>query len=139
MIVLDTNVISSQMSVRPDPLVHEWLNAQEQSDLYLACITISELHFGAWLVDDQVRRDGLLQAIGRIQSAYQTRLLDFTSSIASVHGKLAAMGRRAGRPIKTKDAMIAAICLYHGAALATRNVKDFMGLDLTVTNPFEAG
>jgi predicted nucleic acid-binding protein len=35
--------------------------------------------------------------------------------------------------------MIAAICLVHGAALATRNVRDFDGLDLRLINPFEAG
>jgi predicted nucleic acid-binding protein len=45
----------------------------------------------------------------------------------------------AGRPIETKDAMIAAICTAHGAKLATRNVRDFDGLDLALVNPFEAG
>lgn len=39
--------------------------------------------------------------------------------------------------METKDAMIAAICLSHGATLATRNVKDFEGLDLKLVNPFE--
>ena len=33
--------------------------------------------------------------------------------------------------------MIAAICLSTGAALATRNTKDFEGLDLVLINPFE--
>ena len=37
------------------------------------------------------------------------------------------------------DAMIAAICLVHDATLATRNVRDFDGLDLKLVNPFEAG
>ena len=44
-----------------------------------------------------------------------------------------------GRPIGVVDAMIAAICLVHGATLATRNVSDFDGLDLKLVNPFEAG
>ena len=34
--------------------------------------------------------------------------------------------------------MIAAICLVHDATLATRNVRDFDGLDLKLVNPFEA-
>jgi predicted nucleic acid-binding protein len=33
--------------------------------------------------------------------------------------------------------MIAAISLTHGASLATRNTKDFEGLDLKLINPFE--
>ncbi len=41
--------------------------------------------------------------------------------------------------METKDAMIAAICLANGATLATRNTKDFEGLDLKLINPFESG
>ena len=33
---------------------------------------------------------------------------------------------------------IAAVSLAHNATLATRNVRDFEGLDLKIVNPFEA-
>ena len=42
-----------------------------------------------------------------------------------------------GRPIGPVDAMIAATCLVHDATLATRNTRDFEGLDLKLVNPFE--
>ena len=45
--------------------------------------------------------------------------------------------KNTGHMIETKDALIAAICLISGAALATRNIKDFAGLDLPLINPFE--
>jgi len=32
--------------------------------------------------------------------------------------------------------MIAAICLVHGARLATRNIKDFEGLGLALIDPW---
>ncbi|APO66126.1 hypothetical protein IE4872_CH00459 [Rhizobium gallicum] len=38
---------------------------------------------------------------------------------------------------KIQDARITAICLAHGATLATREIKDFEGLDLRLVNPFE--
>jgi predicted nucleic acid-binding protein len=41
--------------------------------------------------------------------------------------------------MSVQDAMIAAICLENGATLATRNTKDFEGLDLRLVNPFEDG
>jgi predicted nucleic acid-binding protein len=43
----------------------------------------------------------------------------------------------AGFSLTMQDAMIAAICLQHRATLATRNTKDFEGLDLKLVNPFE--
>ena len=43
------------------------------------------------------------------------------------------------QPISLSDAMMAAICLRHDATLASRNVRDFDGLDLKLVNPFEAG
>jgi predicted nucleic acid-binding protein len=49
-----------------------------------------------------------------------------------------AQRERRGRPLSLGDSMIAAICLVHGATLATRNVRDFDGLDLKLVNPFEA-
>ncbi len=52
-------------------------------------------------------------------------------------GKIRARRESPGRPISVQDAMIAAICLANGATLATRNVKDFEGLDLRLVNPFE--
>jgi predicted nucleic acid-binding protein len=36
-----------------------------------------------------------------------------------------------------EDLMIAAIAMAHGAAVATRNLRDFQDTGLTVQNPFE--
>ena len=138
MIILDTNVISEQMSPRPSDAVRLWLNRQSELDLFLSSITISELVFGASLVREQSRRERLLQVIDRIRLEFSGRILPFDDDAAMRYGQLAAARRQAGQPIETKDAMIAAICLHHGATLATRNVRDFSGLDLTVVNPFDA-
>jgi toxin FitB len=139
MIVLDTNVISEAFSRNPSDRVLDWMNAQEISALFLSTIVFSELYFGAYLVVDPHRQETLLQAIGRIRGDYAGRILDFGQGAAEAYGRIAASARRRGRPIETKDAMIAAICLVHDATLATRNVRDFDGLALALVNPFEAG
>lgn len=64
-------------------------------------------------------------------------MLPLTREAAIYCGKPRAQRESIGRPISVQDAMIAAICIFHGAALATRNVKDFEGLDLRLVNPFE--
>jgi predicted nucleic acid-binding protein len=62
-------------------------------------------------------------------------LLDNAAS--ELAGRLRAVRESRGRPLSIGDAMIAAICIVHGATLATRNVRDFDGLDLKLVNPFE--
>ena len=51
------------------------------------------------------------------------------SEAAEAFAALAAGRRQVGRPISQADAQIAAIARSRGAALATRNVPDFEGLN----------
>jgi toxin FitB len=44
---------------------------------------------------------------------------------------------RIGLPIEGFDAQIAAICRARGAALATRNVKDFQETGIDVIDPWQ--
>lgn len=139
MIVLDTNVVSDGFSRQPSEIVLDWLNGQELQRLFLSTVVLAELYFGAYLVQDKSRQQGLLQTIGRIRDEFAGRILSFSEATAERYGQLTAHRRLIGRPIETKDAMIAAICLVNDATLATRNVRDFDGLDLKLVNPFEAG
>ena len=75
-----------------------------------------------------------------IDVEFAERILPF--DLAAAHGLRRSAGAQRehkGRPINHMDAMIAAICLVHDATLATRNIRDFDGLDLKLVNPFEAG
>ena len=48
-----------------------------------------------------------------------------------------ARRRQTGRPVAISDCLIASHVLEHGATLATRNIRDFDGVGLSVTNPWE--
>jgi predicted nucleic acid-binding protein len=51
---------------------------------------------------------------------------------------LVVAGRdRLGRPISIADAQIAAICRARGAALATRNTKDFQDTGIELIDPWQ--
>lgn len=138
MIVLDTNVISEVFSRKPHETALAWLNDQEETSLFLCTIVLGELHFGARLVREEERKRRLLDNIGVIVGNFSSRILPFSEPSAEIYGRLTAERQLAGRRMETKDAMIAAICIANGATLATRNVRDFDGLDLTLVNPFEA-
>jgi predicted nucleic acid-binding protein len=72
-----------------------------------------------------------------ILGTFKGRILPFDGEASVAAGRLRAERDRSGRPISIPDAMIAAICRVHGATLATRNVRDFDGLNLKLVNPFE--
>jgi toxin FitB len=73
-----------------------------------------------------------------LKDAFVGRILAFDELAALENGRIRSIREAAGRPIALNDAQIAAICLVHGATLATRNVRDFEGLGLKLVNPFEA-
>jgi predicted nucleic acid-binding protein len=139
MIVLDTNVISEIQGRLNSERILTWLNGFEIESLFLTTISIGEMYYGLHLLDEGRRKASLLADFARIEADFAGRVLGFSIEAARRYGALAAARRNIGRSMETKDAMIAAICLTHGATLATRNTKDFEGLDLKLVNPFEGG
>ena len=137
MIVLDTNVISELQGRRHSDLILSWLDRYDREVVFLTAIAVAEIHFGIALLPQGGRREALAEMFRRIEDEFSGRVLSFSHVSAARYGALAAHRQKSGRPMETKDAMIAAICLSHGATLATRNVKDFEGLDLKLVNPFE--
>lgn len=139
MILLDTNVVSEFFAKKANIHVIEWINAQEARDLFLSSIVLAELYYGAYAVGSQSRQTGILQVIARLLSQFEQRILSFDALAAERYGVVTAHRKSMGRPIETKDAMIASICLTHDATLATRNVRDFEELELKLVNPFLKG
>lgn len=137
MLLLDTNVASELRGRRHSDHILTWLDRWDIDDVYLSVITIAEMHYGIALVEDEPRRLSLQETYQRLENDFANRILDFDRYTAAIYGDISARRQKLGRQMETKDAMIAAICLHYGAILATRNVKDFEGLDLELVNPFE--
>jgi toxin FitB len=138
MIVLDTNVLSEEMRVQPDPKVHAWLRRQDPVLLFTTAVTEAELIYGVAVLPDGARKAALTLAVGGILSLFAGRVLPFDRAAAAELPAVLVTRRRLGRPIMAHDAQIAAIARACGMAVATRDMADFADCGITLINPWTA-
>jgi len=92
---------------------------------------------GALVLPDGERKRRLqeeIQAIFEVDMA--GRVLAYDSAASDAQARFSAMRKGQGRPVALADAMIAGIANSRGAALATRNVRDFEGCGVALIDPW---
>ena len=137
MIILDTNVISALMRETPDAIVIAWLDGNPADSVWITSITLFEARFGIALLPKGRRRQGLEAGFERLLAEdLENRVLDFDSAAANAAASLAAQRQRAGRQVDIRDTQIAGIVLARRATLATRNVRHFSDLSVSVVDPW---
>lgn len=139
-VLLDTNVLSELMRPQPSAVVLGWFAQQEGTVFYTSDITQAELLLGVALLPGGKRRDAIAGAVEQMfDQDFVGRCLPFDELAAHEYAALVATRNKAGMPISTEDAQIAAIALQKGMALATRNTKDFRKIsELVLLDPWLA-
>ena len=139
MIILDTNVLSTLMQRAPEASVVAWLDRQPAESVWITSITLFETRLGLALLPAGRRRQALQAAFERLlEEDLENRVLDFDSAAATEAAVLAAERQRTGRPVDMRDTQIAAIASARRATLATRNVRHFVDLNISVVDPWTA-
>ena len=139
MIILDTNVLSALMRTTPEATVVTWLDRQPAESIWITSITLFEarLGVGVGLLPKGKRRGTLEAAFSRLlEDDLENRVLDFDAAAATEAATLAADRQRAGRPVDIRDTQIAGIALARHAVVATRNVRHFSDLKVSVADPW---
>jgi len=136
-IVIDTNVVSELMRPSPAAQVREWISAQAPDGLCTTAITVAEIRYGLERMPDGRRKQNLLAAATEIFGAFGDFIHPFDADAAIWYATIVANRDRLGLPIEGFDAQIAAICRARGAALATRNTKDFQKTGIDVIDPWQ--
>ncbi len=134
--LLDTNVISEIVKPEPDPQVITFLGSQ--SELWLSTIVVHEIEFGLQLLPRGDRRTSLGIALAVLVDEYRDFVLPVDRPEAEHAATLRVVARRSGRVLRLADALIAGTAKAHDLCLATRNARDFDGLDIDVANPWDA-
>ena len=135
--ILDTNVVSELVNADPEPAVDEWVARRDETQLYLTTITEAELRFGLVNMPNGQRKDAFADALGRILLDFSDRILPFDRTAAKDYALIRYAQQRAGIQVKEPDRIIASIAKSAGAAVVTRNVRDFQECGVEVINPWE--
>jgi predicted nucleic acid-binding protein len=138
MIILDTNVLSALMRPIVNEPVVEWVNRQPAALLWTTAVSLMEIRVGLCLMAAGGRRDSLTDGFNILLGGLlKNRVLPFDTQAAEAASRIAALQKQRGFNIEIGHHQIAGIVMSREASLATRNVKDFAGLEFPVINPWQ--
>jgi toxin FitB len=135
--LLDTNVISEWVKPQPNPQVVRWLTEVAEDQVFLSVASLAEIRQGIEQMPAGKRRDRLAAWLAEeLPVRFEGRIFDIDRTIAETWGVVMARGRKAGTTIGVWDALFAATAEVHRLTLVTRNVDDFVKLDIPLLNPW---
>ena len=136
--LLDTNCISELVRSKPEPRVLEWMEAADESLLYLSVLTLGEIRKGVAGLAQGKRQTQLETWLELdLQVRFSGRILTIDASIADRWGLMAAEAKRKGLALSAIDGLLAATALQHNLTIVSRNIRDFASTRVPSLNPWE--
>jgi len=133
--LLDTNVVSEVMRSVPNAQVAAFID--EHAELWLSSIVIHEIEIGIQLLAESQRRDRYQRHIQQIITEFEDRILPLDSAGAKWAASFRAQSKRYGKTLDFADALVAGTAMSHNLIVATRNIRDFEGLNVMAVNPWD--
>jgi toxin FitB len=138
MLLLDTNVVSELRKVasgKAHPNVVVWNETVDPAETFISSVVLHELEIGVRLVEHSDA------AAGKVLRNWleNTVLTAFSGRILPLDEATAVQAARwhVPNPKPVNDAYIAATALTRRMTLVTRNIKDFEGMGVALTNPWD--
>jgi predicted nucleic acid-binding protein len=129
-VLLDTNVLSECMRPQPAEVVIAWLDRQPLAQLFISAVSRAEIELGLALMPAGKRQTLLSEAAkAMFEEDFAGRCLPFDERAAVLYAGIVSDRTKSGQPISVEDAQIAAIARANRLSLATRNLRDFEGID----------
>jgi predicted nucleic acid-binding protein len=135
--LLDTNVVSELVKLKPEPRVAAWIEATEESLLRLSVLTLGEIRKGIDSLSDRSRRTALESWLNHdLLIRFANRILDVDQAVADRWGRLFAKAMAAKQLLPVVDGLLAATAIHHNLTLVTRNTKDVSLTGVPIINPW---
>jgi len=133
--LLDTNVISELGKSEPNIQVVNFVSGLDRA--WLSMITVHEIEYGLNLLPKGSRRSQLERNINSLMLQYAAFIVPVNYEEAEAAAILRAKAKKVGKPSHLADSLIAGTAMVHGLTVVTRNVKDFVGQEISVENPWQ--
>ena len=135
--LLDTNVLSEGIKLRPDAKVKAWVDATDEQLFHVSVLTLGEIRKGIEALPPSARRATLESwLIYDLAVRLAGRILAVDQEVADRWGRLAGKARAENRPLPAIDGLLAATAIHHNLTLVTRNSKDVALTGVPVINPW---
>ena len=137
--LLDTNIISNVTKPVPSKALVAWMTGQNDSDLFIASLTVAEIHRGILEKSAGKKRNELERwFFGPFgpQTLFGGRVLPFDEKAALLWARIMSEGKAKGRPRNPLDMIVAAVAEANDCVVVTENEKDFAGL--RIINPLRS-
>ncbi len=136
--LLDTCVLSEFTKPRPNKKVLKWLQAQEDSTLFLSVLTIGEIEKGVAKLPESKKKNKVDAWLRQeLLPRFGQRILAISREVVQVWGRKLAEAEKRGASVPVVDSLIAATALAHDLVVVTRNSADMEPMGVTVLNPWE--
>jgi toxin FitB len=137
--LLDTNCISELVRAKPEPAVVAWIEATDESLLYLSVLTFGEIRKGLTELPQGKRRTHLETWLEiELRARFAGRILPIDFPVADRWGVLAATAKKEGQALSTIDGLLAATALEHNLTVVSRNAGDFAPTQVRILNLWKA-
>jgi predicted nucleic acid-binding protein len=137
--LLDTNVISELVKVKPEPRVTKWIEATDETLLYLSVLTLGEIRKGIASLPQSARRATLEAWLDHdLALRFSDRILPIDRQVADRWGRIAGSAAARKSPLPVVDGLFAATAQHHNLILVTRNTRDIAATGVPAFNPWTA-
>ncbi len=135
--LLDTNVLSELIRKRPDQRVAAWIEATDESLLYLSVLTLGEIRKGIATLPGVSRRMALEAWLeSDLRARFASRILPIDEAVADRWGQITGQAAAHKMALPVIDGLLAATALNHNLTFVTRNTQDALATGVSAFNPW---
>jgi predicted nucleic acid-binding protein len=137
--LLDTNVISELVKVKPEPKVTRWIENTDETLLYLSVLTLGEIRKGISFLPQSRRRVVLEAWLDHdLSLRFSDRILPVDKQVADRWGRIAGSAAAKKSSLPVIDGLFAATAQHYNLTLVTRNTRDIAATGVPAFDPWTA-